>query len=198
MTSPPERCMTRRMTWSPTLTSRNEIRRTAGFLIDLRRLPAEHRKLFVAAVHQLLRPALDAGAHRGVSQWPRALRIHRIGTDYSMTGASPHQTGAHCSGSRMSTGNRRRVASHRGPFHLSVIQRLFCSCPIAMCASAGGTCSADGWRTAIAAIAAQKPHYPFESAQDGAIRRQRRAQRERRAGLSAHPHRQLDIGSERH
>lgn len=31
--------------------------RTAGFLIDLRRLPAEHRKLFVLAVHALLRPA---------------------------------------------------------------------------------------------------------------------------------------------
>jgi hypothetical protein len=30
--------------------------RTAGFLIDLRRLPAEHRKLFVLAVHTLLPP----------------------------------------------------------------------------------------------------------------------------------------------
>jgi hypothetical protein len=39
--------------------------RTAGFLIDLRRLPAEHRKPFVLAVHSLLRPALDAGAHTG-------------------------------------------------------------------------------------------------------------------------------------
>ena len=37
--------------------------RTAGFLIDLRRLPPEHRKMFVLAVHTLLRPALDAGAH---------------------------------------------------------------------------------------------------------------------------------------
>jgi hypothetical protein len=59
--------------------------RTAGFLIDLRRLPAEHRKLFVLAVHTLLRPALDAGAHTGAVPWPRALRIHRIGADYSMT-----------------------------------------------------------------------------------------------------------------
>lgn len=59
--------------------------RTAGFLIDLRRLPPEHRKLFVAAVHQLLRPALDAGAHTGAAPWPRALRIHKIGTNYSMT-----------------------------------------------------------------------------------------------------------------
>ncbi len=39
--------------------------RTPGFLIDLRRLPDEHRKLFVQAVHEVLRPALDAGAHKG-------------------------------------------------------------------------------------------------------------------------------------
>jgi hypothetical protein len=59
--------------------------RTAGFLADLRRLPDEHRKMFAAAVHELLRPALDAGAHTGAAPWPRALRIHRIGRDYSMT-----------------------------------------------------------------------------------------------------------------
>jgi hypothetical protein len=59
--------------------------RTAGFLKDLRRLPEEHRKLFVQAVHEFLRPALDAGAHTGVAPWPRALRIHRIGANYSMT-----------------------------------------------------------------------------------------------------------------
>jgi hypothetical protein len=59
--------------------------RTPGFLIDLRRLPDEHRKLFVQAVHEILRPALDAGAHKGAVPWPRALRIHRIGVDYSMT-----------------------------------------------------------------------------------------------------------------
>lgn len=41
--------------------------RTPGFLIDLRRLPDEHRKLFVQAVHEMLRPALDAGAHKGGS-----------------------------------------------------------------------------------------------------------------------------------
>jgi hypothetical protein len=33
--------------------------RTPGFLIDLRRLPEEHRKMFVQAVHETLRPALD-------------------------------------------------------------------------------------------------------------------------------------------
>ncbi|MGO9504955.1 MAG: hypothetical protein ACLPUO_26065 [Streptosporangiaceae bacterium] len=56
--------------------------RTPGFLIDLRRLPDEHRKLFVQAVHEILRPALDAGADKGAVPWPRALRIHRIGVDY--------------------------------------------------------------------------------------------------------------------
>jgi hypothetical protein len=59
--------------------------RTPGFLIDLRRLPDEHRKLFVQAVHETLRPALDAGAHKGAVPWPRALRVHRIGANYSMT-----------------------------------------------------------------------------------------------------------------
>jgi hypothetical protein len=59
--------------------------RTAGFLTDLRRLPEEHRKLFVQAVHNVLRPALEAGAHTGAAPWPRALPIHRIGSDYSMT-----------------------------------------------------------------------------------------------------------------
>jgi hypothetical protein len=59
--------------------------RTTGFLIDLRRLPEEHRKLFVQAVHEVLRPALDAGAHTGAVPWPRALRVHRIGVNYSMT-----------------------------------------------------------------------------------------------------------------
>jgi hypothetical protein len=29
--------------------------RTPGFLIDLRHLPDEHRKLFVQAVHEILR-----------------------------------------------------------------------------------------------------------------------------------------------
>ena len=59
--------------------------RTPGFLIDLRRLPDDHRKLFVQAVHDVLRPALDVGAHKGAAPWPRALRIHRIAGDYSMT-----------------------------------------------------------------------------------------------------------------
>jgi hypothetical protein len=41
--------------------------------------------VFVHAVHALLVPALDAGAHTGAVPWPRALRIHRIGVNYSMT-----------------------------------------------------------------------------------------------------------------
>lgn len=59
--------------------------RTPGFLTDLRRLPDEHRKMFAETVHRVLRPALDAGAHIGTAPWPRALRIHRIGANYSMT-----------------------------------------------------------------------------------------------------------------
>jgi hypothetical protein len=46
---------------------------------------AAGHKLFVLAVHTLLRPALDAGAHTGAAPWLRALRIHRIGANYSMT-----------------------------------------------------------------------------------------------------------------
>jgi hypothetical protein len=59
--------------------------RTPGFLIDLRCLPEEHRKLFVQAVHETLRPALDACAHKGEVPWPRALRVHRIAANHSMT-----------------------------------------------------------------------------------------------------------------
>ena len=79
--------------------------RTAGFLIDLRRLPAEHRKLFVLAVHTLLCPALDAGAHTGAVPWPRALRIHRIGANYSMTWSFASLDGRHGSGWPKSTEN---------------------------------------------------------------------------------------------
>jgi hypothetical protein len=50
--------------------------RTPGFLIDLRRLPDEHRKLFVEAVHELLRPALDAGAHAGTCACRKARPRH--------------------------------------------------------------------------------------------------------------------------
>lgn len=32
-----------------------------------------------------LRPALEADAHTGAVPWPKSLRIHRIGSDYSMT-----------------------------------------------------------------------------------------------------------------
>jgi hypothetical protein len=63
--------------------------RPPGFLIDLRRLPDEHRKLFVESVPELLRPALDAGAHTGAVPWPQALRIHRIGASLRNTGTQP-------------------------------------------------------------------------------------------------------------
>jgi hypothetical protein len=56
-----------------------------GFLADLRRLPDEHCKMFAAAVHELLRPALDVGAHTGAAPWPRALRIHRTGYGLAIT-----------------------------------------------------------------------------------------------------------------
>ena len=39
--------------------------RTPGFLIDLRRLPDEHRKLFVQAVNEILRPALGRWRAQG-------------------------------------------------------------------------------------------------------------------------------------
>lgn len=72
--------------------------RTPGFLADIRRLPDEHRKMFTRAVHELLRPALDAGAHTGAAPWPRALRVHRIGRDYSMTWSFAGPTAGRCSG----------------------------------------------------------------------------------------------------
>jgi hypothetical protein len=49
--------------------------RTPGFLIDLRRLPEEHRKLFVQAVHEILRPALDAAPPKPAAA-PRTPAAH--------------------------------------------------------------------------------------------------------------------------
>jgi hypothetical protein len=45
--------------------------RTPGFLIDLRLLPDEHRKLFVQAVHEVLRPRWMLGPTRGRSRGRR-------------------------------------------------------------------------------------------------------------------------------
>ena len=42
--------------------------RTPGFLVDLRLLPDEHRKLFVPAVHENLRPARCRAAAAGQDQ----------------------------------------------------------------------------------------------------------------------------------
>jgi hypothetical protein len=36
-------------------------------------------------VCEVLRPALDAEAHRALCRGPRAMRIHKIGADYSMS-----------------------------------------------------------------------------------------------------------------
>jgi hypothetical protein len=97
--------------------------RTTGFLIDLRRLPDEHRKLFVQAVHEILRPALDAGAHKGAVPWPRALRVHRIGVDYSMTWsfAGPDGRALFPAGGGR-TRNGRGVAARRQPRYLRLLK----------------------------------------------------------------------------
>ena len=58
---------------------------TAGFDIALAKLPREHRQLFITAVRSFLLPALDAGAHRGETPWPKRLRVHKIGEMYSLT-----------------------------------------------------------------------------------------------------------------
>jgi len=78
-------CTTRWKRWWPISALANEVCSDACFLIDLRRLPDEHRKLFVQAVHEILRPAAGRWRPQGAVPWPRALRVHRIGVDYSMT-----------------------------------------------------------------------------------------------------------------
>jgi len=60
-------------------------RTTATFDGGFTKLPREHRSLFLAAVTDFLRPALEAGAHRGEAPWPRRLRIHKIADAYSLT-----------------------------------------------------------------------------------------------------------------
>jgi hypothetical protein len=77
--------MTRWKRWWPISALANEVCPHAGFPDRPAPSADEHRKLFVESAHELLRPALDAGAHRGTVPWPRALRIHRIGVAYSMT-----------------------------------------------------------------------------------------------------------------
>jgi len=59
-------------------------RTTAGFDAALAKLPREHRKMFTEAVRLHLIPALADGAHRGTTQWPTRLRIHKIGDVYSL------------------------------------------------------------------------------------------------------------------
>jgi hypothetical protein len=60
-------------------------RTTAGFDAAVAKLPRETRKMFTDAVRLYLIPALANGAHRGTSQWPTRLRIHKIGEVCSLT-----------------------------------------------------------------------------------------------------------------
>lgn len=61
--------------------------RTASFIRDFGRLPAQHRRMFLEVVREHLLPAIEAGALAGQTPWPRRLRIHKL-TDtaiYSLT-----------------------------------------------------------------------------------------------------------------
>lgn len=54
---------------------------------ELRQLPKEHQRLFLATIHRSFLPAVDAGAFSGTPPWPTRLRIHKLeGYDvYSLT-----------------------------------------------------------------------------------------------------------------
>lgn len=62
-------------------------RTTTSFDRDLARLPAEHRKLFLAALRDPFLPAVQEGAFEGSARWPSRLRIHRLTSTsvYSLT-----------------------------------------------------------------------------------------------------------------
>ena len=98
--------------------------RTLGFLIDLRRLPDEHRKLFVQAVHEVLRPALDAGAHKGAVPWPKALRVppdrRELLDDMELRGTR-WQSAVPAGGGRRRNG--RGVATCRQPRYLRLLKQ---------------------------------------------------------------------------
>lgn len=65
--------------------------RTAGFLIDLRRLPAEHRKLFVLAVQTLPAPGSPESGGYGLRATPMRQALLQ-GSSGRRTGSS----GRHC------------------------------------------------------------------------------------------------------
>lgn len=58
-----------------------------SFRRDLARLPAEHQKMFMAALREHFLPAIEAGSFSGTPPWPRRLRIHRLSNSeiYSLT-----------------------------------------------------------------------------------------------------------------
>ncbi|MFC7218886.1 hypothetical protein ACFQLX_12025 [Streptomyces polyrhachis] len=62
-------------------------RTLASFDRDFARLPAEHRRLFLAALREHFLPAIEAGGFTGTPPWPRRLRIHRLADSevYSLT-----------------------------------------------------------------------------------------------------------------
>lgn len=53
-------------------------RTLASFDRDLRRLPAEHQRMFQQALRSHFLPAIDAGAFAGSPPWPTRLRIHKL------------------------------------------------------------------------------------------------------------------------
>ncbi|MER5423117.1 hypothetical protein [Streptosporangium roseum] len=64
-----------------------KFRTEPSFEREFSRLPREHRHLFLAMLYGHLLPALAAGAHRGMTPWPKRLRVHKLTNSdvYSMT-----------------------------------------------------------------------------------------------------------------
>ncbi len=62
-------------------------RTTPRFDRDFSALAPEHRKLFLRVLRDQFLPAIAAGSFSGSPEWPRRLRIHRLGDSaiYSLT-----------------------------------------------------------------------------------------------------------------
>lgn len=62
-------------------------RTTPRFDRDFSGLPPEHRRMFIETVRVRILPSVAAGSFSGSPEWPRRLRIHRIGDGavYSLT-----------------------------------------------------------------------------------------------------------------
>ncbi|MGH3305742.1 MAG: hypothetical protein ACRDOK_29575 [Streptosporangiaceae bacterium] len=62
-------------------------RSAESFRSDFRRLPGDHRKLFLDATGEHFLPAIEAGSCTGTPPWPKLLRIHRLSNTeiYSLT-----------------------------------------------------------------------------------------------------------------